>query len=782
MKKDGNKKKRRVWGSILVTVLVIFSTLSVTVLAGLGVIIFQTDSQGDMTVMETMRVSRTTRLYAPSNGAERKTLTLENYTPVEVDILFGNENMIWAQSDEIPDTLREAFIAIEDQGFYEHRGVEWKRTAYAALNQILHFRPRFGGSTITQQLIKNVHGDRDVSIVRKIKEIVRALRLERTYTKDEILTYYLNIVPLGHGCVGVKSAARYYFDKSPMELTVEECATLASITNSPVKYDPVARPENNTARRKLVLGAMRECGYLTEEVYRVSKAKEVQLNITDPVYTDHTHNWYIETVISDVTHDLIEQLGISEGTAKAMLYRGGLEIYTLMDPAVQAIMDQCFADGNAFTDETGRQIEGGMTVCDPASGDLLGVIGGIGEKSGSRLFNRACDGYYQPGSVLKPLALYAPAIENNRIHYASIFEDLPEAYEGSYWPHNSPDVYMGQITAAEALARSKNTVAVALLKMLGEKNVYRHLKNTVGLTGLVSNGTVSDIAAAPLALGQLSYGTTVRELTNAYGSFANGGEMMKGRSYLAVFDAKGAPLLKNKKEAKRVWSSETAYIMTRMMQDVVERGTAHRITLKEVVDTAGKTGTSGADKDKWFIGYTPYYVAGLHLAYDDRAPLSGGERRHLTVWDEVMQKLHEELLSPWEEPREFSQPEGVVQCEYCLDSGCIPTEACHGDMRGDRTAIGYFKTSCMPMTECDTHVVVHYSISDGRYKMGNGTEEDIDTYMLSLPKRQIVMGIQPQDAPYTIEYWMEEYQKEDLPGRAEEPPDEIENAEDKREM
>ncbi len=721
-----------------------------------GVIAARVDHDADMEIMEMMRTSRTTRLYAPDGTVEREALTIENYVPTEVDILWGDENMVWAQSEEIPDALRQAFVSIEDRRFYEHHGVEWGRTAYAALNQVFRFRARFGGSTITQQLIKNVHGDRDISVVRKVKEIVRALRLEKEYSKDEILTYYLNIVPLGHGCMGVKSAARYYFNKELSELDVLECAALAAITNAPSKFEPVGHIEENSTRREKVLQAMYENGYLTVAAYEACAGQSLTLDVTDPIYTDNRHSWYTETVITDVIQDLMRVLDISESAAHTMVWRGGLEIYTLEDVRVQKALEDVFARENVLRDAAGRRIEAGVTVCDPYTGDLLGVIGGTGDKSGSRLFNRATDGYYQPGSALKPLALYGPALEWKRIHYATIFEDLPEETGVQYWPHNSPDLYMGRVTAHRALALSKNTVAVQLLRLLGEENVYRHLRDTIGLAGLIDGEQVSDMAAAPLALGQLSYGVTVREMTGAYAAFVNGGERVSTGSYLAVYDAKGAPLLRREREYKRIWSEETAFLMTQMLREVVEDGTARRITLKEVVDTAGKTGTSGADKDKWFVGYTPYYVTGLHLAYDDRTPLPSSERRHLTLWDEVMQCLHDGLGYEEGGMRSFTMPDGITEAEYCIDSGCIPTDACRAEVRGDRTRIGYFRSDTLPYEVCDVHIAAHYDMVDGEYAPGRGEDAaDIDFYVLSIPGRPEVIGITPQDYPYTLEYLLE---------------------------
>ncbi len=757
------RKKGSVKRWLIIVVTVIGMSLLAVILGFVGFVGYvatTTDVKADMSLMESMRVSRTTRLFSPSKNHLRENLTLETYTPNETDILYGDENMVWAESEEIPDRLKQAFISIEDSGFYDHHGVEWGRTMYAALNQVLHFRPRFGGSTITQQLIKNVHGEKDVSVSRKVREIVRARRVEKEYTKDEILTYYLNIVPLGNNCVGVKSAARYYFNCELSELGDTECAALAAITNAPAKYDPRTHAENNTRRRTLVLDAMHREGYLSEAEYNAAKSKQLVLDITDPVYTAHTHNWYVDTVVSDVIADLMTQYDMSEGAATALLYRGGLEIYTLMDPEIQEILETYFADETHFTDIDGSILQAGMTIIDPASGDLLGVVGGVGNKNASRLFNRATEGYYPPGSALKPPALYGPGIEWDVIHYATVFEDAPMGEEGNFWPHNSPNLYAGRIGAHEALAKSKNTVAVQLLQQLGQERVYRHLKETLGMTGLVRDGKVSDLAVAPLALGQLSYGTNVRELSGIYASFASGGILSKNRSYLAVFDANGKPLLKNDNHQKRVWSEQTAYLLTRMMSEVVETGTGRRIALKGTVDTAGKTGTSGADRDKWFVGYTPYYVGGIHCSFDDRTPVAAASKIHLGAWDAVMKKIHDKRLAADEEVKHFEMPEGIVVAEFCCDSGLIPTEACRYELRGDRTRVGYFKADHVPVEACHSHVTGHYSIMNDTYGFGISDGFDaIDFYALSVPERKQYGEIVLQDDPFTLEYLIRENKK-----------------------
>lgn len=749
-KKDTSGRSR---GRILRRILLVVALLLLgTIVAGVSVVAYVAvtlDSDEDMAIMEAMRGSRTTRIWAPERKGDHASIDPTNYSPIEYDILYGDENMVWADGSEIPELLRNAFVAIEDQRFYKHHGVDWRRTGKAALNYIFRFEPQFGGSTITQQLIKNVHGEKDISAMRKLKEIIRARRLEKEYSKDEILTYYLNIVPLGHQCTGVKSAARYYFGKTLAELTPIECATLAAITNAPAYYEPEGHAEQNATRRNLVLNAMRQNGYLDVEAYETARDATLTLNVTDPVYSKRSRGWYTETVAADVISDLVSELGLTKSAATALVYRGGLDIYALVDPTVQTVMEKYFSNDANFTVD-GKRIQGGMVICDPVTGDLLGVVGGVGEKQGSLLFNRATDGYYQPGSTLKPVALYGPALERDLITYSTVFEDLPELTEtGGIWPHNSPGVYQGRITAAEALARSKNTVAVRIYRLLGRTEIFRYLRDTVGLKGLVrdENGK-TDLGASPLALGQLTRGVTVREMAGAYTAFAGGGEQASTRSYAAVFDSHGELLLRKDAEKKRVMSEETAYILSEMLAGVVDHGTAHRITLDELVATAGKTGTSGDDKDKWFVGYTPSYVAGIRIGYDQPEPLPAGTVVHLTAWDAILHELYRREDLPGEETS-FTAPAGIRQCEYCLDSGLVPTDACRSELRGDRVAVGLYKASHIPLGDCDVHTTAHYDILTEKYALGEGNPEtSLDFHVLYLPSRIVPEGITPLDAEY----------------------------------
>lgn len=719
------------------------------VLFGVGVFAVtaaRLDSEGDFAVMESMRASRTTVLYAPGDCA-REGLTPETYVPVEFEIVYDADNLVWVEAEEIPPQLKAAFVAIEDKRFYRHRGVDYFRTAHALVNYVLRYRPSFGGSTITQQLIKNVHGDKEVTLGRKVKEIIRAHRLEKRYTKDEILTYYLNIVPLGHGCMGVRAAARYYFGKEPYALSVAECATLAAITNAPARYEPQNHKEANLRRRNQILDAMADQGYLSPDRAQREKETDCVLSLTDPIFTgDRFHGWYTETVLREVIDRLAQRLDLSRQSATAMVYRGGLRIYTLADPAVQREMEKQLSHPLVTPD--GREVEGSMVTLDPLTGDIVGIIGDMGKKTANRIFNPATDGYYPPGSAIKPLSLYAPALMRKEIHWGTVFEDCPDLVDGKLWPRNSPNHFMGRITVQEALARSKNTVAVTLYHRLGAERIYRILERDLCFSAL-TRGDRTDLAASPLALGQLTRGTTPLEMTAAFATFPSGGVYHKPRSFLAVYDAHGNLLLENLPESHRVWDKATAAIMTALLAGVTDHGTASPVTLKYELDTAGKTGTSGMDRDKWFVGYTPYFVTGFHCSMRDGTSLPAGCRYHLTVWDGVMRAIHAPILADPAPLRSFSMPDGVIREEYCLDSGCRPTDLCRADRRGPRVAVGYFTRDNRPTAECRDHVSVLYDVRENRYVKGEGEGA---FSILSFPDRHRVEGVAYADDPYTLEY------------------------------
>ena len=650
--------------------------------------------------------------------------------------IYGAENSLWASYDEIPTYLREAFVSIEDERFWTHNGVDWKRTAGAVL-EFVFGNSSYGGSTITQQLIKNVTGNNDTTIQRKVQEILCALNLEKSKSKEEIIELYLNIVPLSQGCVGVRAAAKTYFGKELSDLTLTECAALASITKFPTKYDPIQNPDKNLERRTTVLWKMHELGKISDEEYNEALAEELVLADSnssgeqETVDKNKINSWYIDTVFCDVRDDLMEKYNISSEIASNLINSGGLSIYTLMDPKVQSIMEEVYADESTFPENTGGiPAESAMAVVDPETGDLLGVIGSRSEKRGNLVLNYATQTQRAPGSSLKPLSVYAPALEAGLITYGTVYDDTPLWFDenNNPYPHNLPDVYKGLTTINSAVEHSVNTVAMKVLEDLTIDVSYDYLKNKLGFEYLIDyaedkNGNgYTDKGLAALSLGQLNYGVTVRDIAAAYTVFPNGGIYHESNSYLYVYDSEGNLLLSNDNAGEIVFSEQTSYIMTKMLQNVMNNGTGTSVSLRKTVDVAGKTGTAGNDYDRWFVGYTPYYVGSVWYGYSYPKSLSNlSSNPSNKIFDLVMTRLHEEIIAEAAETGESlrsfddNRPSDIVQVTYCKDSGNLMTDACRLDPRGSRADTGYFTVSTAPTEYCDTHVIVDYDTTTNAY-------------------------------------------------------------------
>ena len=684
--------------------------------------------KADLTMFVPRSESLSSQLYyfpsaspvSPSDAA------FESAEPLENGTLTGGEHYRYVPLSEIPETLRNAFIAIEDKRFYTHSGVDLRRTGAAVFNYLLKRDKSFGGSSITQQLIKNVTGESAKTPFRKLCEILRAADLERNLSKDEILEQYLNIVPLANGCIGVGAASARYFGKSPSDLTLAECASLAAITQNPTRYDPVRSPEENRTRRDRVLSELYLQGYITEEDFRTASGEAVKTVEAETTEERPTRqSWYADLVVSDVIGDLTRTYGYSRAEASRLLYHGGLKIYTLIDPDLQAITEDYYADASNFPRlENGKAPQSAIVVLDPSSGNLLAVAGAIGEKTGDRIYNFATDAKRPPGSVLKPLSVYAPALQDGLIGYASVYDDVPVRFStdsnGStaMWPHNASGVYRGLSTVNDAVSRSLNTVAVRVLQELGIDRSFRFLRDQLGITSLVDRGEngITDRGEAALALGQLSYGATLREITAAYTAFSNGGVYHNARTYLRVTDSAGRILLENEAVSRPVLSAENAAIMTKMLENVVKNGTARTLTLSDRVAVAGKTGTTQYSFDRWFVGYTPSLLTGVWYGYEYPESLAGIDGNPaLAIFDSVMHALTDQLVKS-EKPLKtaFSYPP-LRTARVCADSGLLISDACTRDPRGDRSVLAYFTEGTVPTTFCTCHTDVPYQ--------GIGSEE-----------------------------------------------------------
>ncbi len=610
-------------------------------------------------------------------------------TPYEIwtDISGGSDE--WCSIDDASEYLKLGFLAAEDREYYKHHGINLKRTSLALLNQVFHFKPAFGASTITQQVIKNISGDNERNLRRKSLEIFRAMRLEGVHSKDEIFELYLNIVPMSHNVYGVAGASELYFGKEPSDLTLAEAATIVGVTNSPARYNPLAHPKASKEKRNKVLYAMYSCGFIDEVEY--SEAIEEPLSVTGvPANRLFIGSWFIETAREDILRDLMEKHSVTYQGAKMLLH--GASVTLTVDEEIQKILEDCFSNSENLSSSCELGLNYSMAVTDNRTGDLVGVIGRAGKKEGNYLLNLAT-APITPASALKPIALYAPLIDSGTVSPSTLFPDLPLYYketEGriSAYPKNSPDIYDGDITLADALHRSKNTVAIQLYEMLGKEKIYDILKVNYGFENLSER----DKNISPLALGQLTGGVSIRKLTEAYGVFPTGGIKKSARSYITVFSKGGKLLLENEQSEKRIMRSDTAMIMTGLLSGVIQRGTASRITLGEIVDTAGKTGTSGGDLDRIFVGFTPYYTAGIWCGYADGSTSIGKNTpSHLEIWDGVMKKIHEGVaLKGDDDIKSFTYP-GLYEVKISSVTGERYCELCD-----DEPITAYFRFSDMP--------------------------------------------------------------------------------------
>ena len=647
------------------------------------------------------------------------------YIPIETS---GSINKLHYPTSEISPLLKKGIVSVEDKIFFEHRGIDIKRTLLAAVNYIFKKEKVFGASTITQQVVKNISGDNKVKLSRKLAEIIRAGHIEKIYTKEEILELYLNVIPMGDNIFGVGAAAVAYFGKEPSELTAAEAATLIGITNAPTAYNPYSNPENCKNKRNIVLSVMYNDGIIDEEVYLEAKGTELSV-IPREERDGRVDSWFTEAVIDEVSRDLAEEYSITESAAMLMLLGGGFSVYTTMDTDVQETLEYYFENKSNFPDEINNGLNLAMVVADSVTGDLVGVVGRVGKKTANRLLDHSRVPHI-PGSTLKPIALYAPLIDEGVINSATVFDDVPVSFtkngdEYREYPRNSPFVYDGLITVKDALRLSKNTVAVRLCNILSPRRVFDILRNEYGFESLAerektSDGRViTDIALSPMALGQLSYGVSLMKLTESYGVFPGDGVLKNMRSYTSVADYSGKVVLTKEKTEKRILKTGTARIMNTLLEGVVEDGTAGKITLCEIVDTAGS-------RDKTFIGYTPYYTAGIWCGYESGGgSVSGISPDHLEIWDTVMKDIHSERIKTEEYIKSFPL-DGLVRLPFCKDSGEVFSDVCKYDPRGTRVDFGYFSPDNCPSEECTRHVMCLYD----SLKKGIATE--------SCPRENIV--------------------------------------------
>ena len=576
----------------------------------------------------------------PNTGEEKNLLTLSS-----------DENRIWVDLDATPKNLQNAFIAIEDERFPIHNGVDIKRTLKATLTYFLDKltgkggQASLGGSTITQQLIKNITGDDEQTISRKISEISKAIDLEKKLSKDQILELYLNCIFLSQNCHGVQTAANLYFDKDVSQLNLAECASIASITQNPALYDPFINPDKNKEKQELVLAKMLSLGYITQEEYDeavnypLTFSKDTAATKKEEIIT----SYYVDQVVRDAISRLQEK-GYSESLATKMVYSGGLKIYCAYDPEIQSIVEEYSYNTNNFPDSSAQS---SIVIIDPSDGRVVAMAGGIGEKEASFTLNRAAQSPRQPGSTIKPLAVYAPALDNGTINTSTRVMDKRKSYDG-WVPRNYSYTYSNSEVGLDyALQQSLNTVPVEIMSDMGIQTSFDFMTQKLGFTTLVEaeeiNGEIyTDLGYAQLALGGLTHGATNIEMTAAYCIFPNQGVYNKPYTFTEIKNESGETILTGR-DSDTTWEAikpETAAIMNRYLNSVVTSGTGRGAALSDGTFTAGKTGTTSENFDRWFIGYSPYYVASVWYGYDTPASIEMSSNPCIPVWKNVMDKVH----------------------------------------------------------------------------------------------------------------------------------------------
>jgi penicillin-binding protein 1A len=689
-KKQNIKKILKTTGKVAVSVMLIGIITGCLMVGAFAVYVFNFVDDRVYEDLDELTLDFTTTIYT------RDSQTGEY---VEYQRLHAEENRIWVGFDEMPYHLQKAFVAIEDDQFYDHKGVDWKRTVAAFGNMFLHYySSNQGGSTITQQLVKNLTGDDEQSPMRKIREIMRARYLESEYEKDTILECYLNTLCLANGIYGVEVASNYYFGKTTSELTIAECASIASLAKNPERYRPDKFPERNRDRRNLVLKYMYDQGYLSEEEYLTAKNSEVTVVADESALSKKTvNNYFVDAVVEEVIDRLVEEHHYDRAYASKNFYNGGYKIYCTVNPEVQETLEKEYLKTKEYftlksKKDPSKTVQSAFTIMD-YEGHIVGIVGGAGEKTENRGFNRATMSYRQPGSTMKPLASYSQAIQKNLINFSSILEDspLPKYYQsGEAGPKNSYSYYRGNITVAKALEVSTNTIPCKLVKKMGVENTYYHLETTMGIETL---DATNDMNLSALGLGGTTTGITTTQSAASFAIFGNLGNYYEPTTFTLMTDQHDNVILKQK-SGKQAIDENTATVMNYLLRRVVygDNGTGEIAAgFSETMKCYAKTGTTSDVYDCWFVGGTPYYVGSCWFGFDANEKINNSKLAK-NMWTNVMKELHADL-----EPKEFVDSEFVTHRYFCASTGKLATDTCPA------VEAGCYKTNYSLPGVCTAH-------------------------------------------------------------------------------
>ena len=604
--------------------------------------------------------------------------------------LSGDEKRKIITLEEMADYLPKAYVAMEDERFYDHSGVDIKRTAGAILHTLLG-DSSYGGSTITQQLVKNLTKDDERSglagIMRKVREWAKAFQVERMISKDQILELYLNILYVGGegNLHGVELGAEYYFNKSAKDLSLAQCAYMAGINSSPNRYNPFDESKDNTEliknQTKVALNKMNELGYINSQEEYDAAIAEIDNGLgfqKGTIETTSSYSYHTEAVLDQVINQVMEERGWSQQLAENYVYSGGLTIYSTVDTNIQTQMEEEFArdryiiSGKKTNEETGEKLndhsQAAMVVIDYKTGNVVGTVGGLGEKTETRGLNRATQSVRQTGSSIKPIAVVAPALQEKVITAATAYMDQETDFGGDYIPKNQSGTYSNQsVNIRYFIAKSLNVPAVKIMRELSPKKSIEYL-NKMGLSH-INTDEDSDLS---LALGGTTNGATPLEMAAAYSMIANDGVYITPTFYSKVEDSSGNTVLTPKQEQTRVISEQNAYIVKNILQEPVKSGGTATYCAISGMDVAAKTGTTDDDYDRWLCGFTPYYAAACWFGYDQPETVRYSGNPAGNIWDGVMTAIHEDL-----ENATFTRPSGIVEQTVCRTTGCLATTGCN---------------------------------------------------------------------------------------------------------
>lgn len=660
---------------------------------------------------------------------------------IELKRLYEERNRIWVDYEDISPYLIYAVVSTEDKRFYEHNGVDWRRTVYALAADVLNLSGQGqGGSTITQQLIKNLTLDDEQTWERKLREIFRALSLEEKYTKVDIIESYLNVIWLGGMTYGIGAASQLYFGKDAKDLDIAESAIIAGMIRNPGYRSPYEDLENCKYWQEYALQNMYEQGYINTKEYESAKVEKVRFagtvygdafGYTDPrsIHTDEPEeesdddtvdddyeayrwngyevdqDWYVDAAIDQVIMDYADLKGVTYTSARRDIYNGGYRIYINENMAVQQLVEEKFRDPLLVVtsyDENAKEddlLQSAFVLMD-YSGTVLAVAGGLGDKPGINCFNRATQATRAPGSTMKPISAYATAVQNNLITYSTMLPDkgicIIDGSEIKTWPTNfnfaGGDGSLMPIW--EAVRESRNTIAVRVAQMLTPQVCYNQLTQNLGITTLVE----SDIDYSPITLGALTDGIKLVELAAAYQMFGNGGIYYEPKLYSKVIDSKDNVILQQNFYGTQAIDSDAAWVTNRMLRTVITTTSGSgRYANLENVEVIGKTGTSNDDLNLLFVGCTPHYIGVVWMGYDkNNHEVFNGDGSHrygAQIWYDIMSEIEDTSVVS-----KFTPDTSVLERRFCTETGLIASAKCTS------TDVGYYRKSNIPEYCSGNHV------------------------------------------------------------------------------